>query len=66
MQQAHGAGTGNTFLPCAPLMLLAVVAISLIHEVPLRSQSGDQLADQPERPAPAPARMPAAQVTGAR
>jgi MFS family permease len=49
VQHAYGSGVGFVFLVAAPLMLLAVVLVSLIREVPLRQHSGTELMDQLER-----------------
>jgi EmrB/QacA subfamily drug resistance transporter len=49
IEDAYGEGVGHVFRLAAPLMLLAVAAILLIKEVPLRRQSGDELISNLER-----------------
>jgi hypothetical protein len=49
VQHAYGSGVGYVFLVSSPLMLLAVLFVSLIREVPLRQHSGTELMHQLER-----------------
>jgi EmrB/QacA subfamily drug resistance transporter len=44
VESAYGHGVAHTFLLSAPMMLLAAVIILFIREVPLRQQSGTELA----------------------
>jgi len=44
VEQAYGQAIGHTFLLAAPLVLLALIMILFIREVPLRQQSGTELA----------------------
>lgn len=39
VQEAYASGVAHLFLVATPLMLLAVVAVCLVHEVPLREDS---------------------------
>jgi hypothetical protein len=48
VQHAYGSGVGYVFLVSSPLMLLAVLFVSLIREVPLRQHSGTELMHQLE------------------
>jgi EmrB/QacA subfamily drug resistance transporter len=50
IEHAYGAGIGEIFLLAAPLGLVALVALLLIHEVPLGHKSGIELAE-PEKAA---------------
>ena len=50
VEHAYGVGVGEIFLAAAPLGLVALIAIALMHEVPLGSKSGIELARE-ERPA---------------
>jgi hypothetical protein len=49
VENAYGDAVGHVFLIATPLMALAVVAIAFIKEVPLRQQSGTELAANLER-----------------
>ena len=44
VEHAYGDAVGEVFLVATPLMVLALICIVLIREVPLRSQSGTELA----------------------
>jgi EmrB/QacA subfamily drug resistance transporter len=44
VQHAYGSAVGTVFLASTPMMLVALVLILLIKEVPLRTQSGNELA----------------------
>lgn len=50
VQGAYGDAVGLIFLVAAPLMVLALVLVSFIHEVPLREDSGStrEAADSPD------------------
>jgi MFS family permease len=48
VQEAYGQGVGRLFLVATPLLLLAALAVSFIKEVPLRQQSGVELATRLE------------------
>jgi EmrB/QacA subfamily drug resistance transporter len=49
VESAYGHAAGDIFLAAAPFALIALIAVSFIKEVPLRQQSGNQLADEVER-----------------
>ncbi len=49
VETAYGNAVGHLFLTAAPMMALAVITILFIREVPLRTQSGDELVSSLER-----------------
>jgi MFS family permease len=49
VENAYGDAVGHVFLIATPLMALALIAIAFIKEVPLRQQSGTELAVDLER-----------------
>jgi EmrB/QacA subfamily drug resistance transporter len=62
VETAYGHGAGDVFLAAAPFGLIAIVAVLLIKEVPLRQQSGNQLSAEIERSGPVAAGGAAAVV----
>ncbi|GGL86752.1 MDR family MFS transporter [Micromonospora yangpuensis] len=55
VESAYGDGAGDIFLAAAPFGLIALVAVSLIREVPLRRHHDDPPADEVARQPSAPA-----------
>ena len=50
VEHAYGVGVGEIFLAAAPLGLVALVAVALMHEVPLGSKSGIELTREQREP----------------
>ncbi|MET7835057.1 MDR family MFS transporter [Micromonospora sediminicola] len=49
VESAYGHGAGDIFLAAAPFGLLALIAVVLIREVPLRRSNGDPIATEVDR-----------------
>ncbi|MDG4802397.1 MDR family MFS transporter [Micromonospora sp. WMMD980] len=49
VESAYGHGAGDIFLAAAPFGLLALIAVVLIREVPLRRTNGDPISGEVER-----------------